>query len=155
MTRTPRKKAAAKKAPAPTKKAVVKKASAPVARRSTAPAIAAHRPTNGRADAKPNGNNGSNGNGNAKLGKGGLEQLVKAHLKANPDTEFTPGAVGRALNRSAGAILNALEKWSELGQPVALDGEEIGTVVQTKDRPKSFALVTKKASKPTRRSRKS
>lgn len=153
MTRTPRKKAAAKKAPAP--KAAVKKVSPTPSRRSTAPAAAARPPANGRADAKANGSNGSNGNGNAKLGKGGLEQLVKSHLKANPDTEFTPGAIGRVLDRSAGAILNALEKWSELGQPVAVDGEEIGTVVQTKDRPKSFTLVTKKASKPARRSRKS
>jgi hypothetical protein len=160
MAQTPSKKANTKKVSAPTKKATAKKATAPTTRRTPATAKAAapaRRVTNGNGK-HGNGHTAAdaNGNGTHKLGKGGLESLVKEFLRANPDTEFTPGAIARALvGRSPGAVQNALEKWAEDRQPVVHEGKEIGTVVQTKDRPKSFTLVTKKASKPARRTRKS
>jgi hypothetical protein len=49
----------------------------------------------------------------ARLGKGELRAQVKAHLRENPDRAWTPTAISKVLNRSAGAINNACEKLLE------------------------------------------
>ena len=46
---------------------------------------------------------------------GQLRDLVQAHLAAQPDAEFTPHAIGRALARSSGAVANALDRLTALG----------------------------------------
>jgi hypothetical protein len=47
---------------------------------------------------------------------GQLRDLVRGHLAAYPDAEFTPHAVGRVLGRSSGAVANALDRLTALGQ---------------------------------------
>lgn len=66
-----------------------------------------------------------------KLAPGALRAQVEGHLRAAPDTEFTPHQIGKALGRSSGAVHNALVKLATLG-----------TARQTCERPKKFALAT-------------
>ena len=47
---------------------------------------------------------------------GQLRDLVQAHLAAHPAIEFTPHAIGRVLGRSSGAVANALDRLTALGQ---------------------------------------
>ena len=47
---------------------------------------------------------------------GQLRDLVAAHLAAHPGAEFTPHAIGRVLGRSSGAVANALDRLTALGQ---------------------------------------
>ena len=47
---------------------------------------------------------------------GQLRDLVAAHLAAHPDADFTPHAIGRVLGRSSGAVANALDRLTALGQ---------------------------------------
>jgi len=47
---------------------------------------------------------------------GQLRDLVASHMAAYPDAEFTPHAVGRVLGRSSGAVANALDRLTALGQ---------------------------------------
>jgi hypothetical protein len=47
---------------------------------------------------------------------GQLRDLVQAHLAANPDADVTPHAIGRVLSRSSGAVANALDRLTALGQ---------------------------------------
>jgi len=47
---------------------------------------------------------------------GQLRDLVAAHLTAHPDADFTPHQIGRVLARSSGAVANALDKLTALGQ---------------------------------------
>jgi hypothetical protein len=47
---------------------------------------------------------------------GQLRDLVAAHLAANPVAEFSPHAIGRVLGRSSGAVANALDRLTALGQ---------------------------------------
>lgn len=54
------------------------------------------------------------GTGAARPGQ--LRDLVAGHLAAYPDAEFTPHAVGRVLGRSSGAVANALDRLTALGQ---------------------------------------
>lgn len=65
----------------------------------------------------------------ARLGKGALRGMVEDHLRVNPGKEFSPNAIGKALDRSSGAVFNALVK---------LVGD--GYAVQTQGKPKRFAL---------------
>ena len=51
--------------------------------------------------------------GAVRLGKGELRAQVEAHLRENPDQTWTPTAISKILNRSAGAINNACVKLSE------------------------------------------
>jgi hypothetical protein len=46
---------------------------------------------------------------------GALRDLVQAHLYDNPDTEFTPHQISKALDRSSGAVANALDRLVQLG----------------------------------------
>ncbi|MFJ2752724.1 hypothetical protein [Streptomyces sp. NPDC087297] len=51
-----------------------------------------------------------------RLARGGLRQMVYEHLEAHPTKAFTAPALSRALDRSAGAIANALVKLKDHGQ---------------------------------------
>ena len=55
------------------------------------------------------------GTGGPAARPGQLRDLVAAHLAANPDAEFTPHAIGRVLARSSGAVANALDRLTALG----------------------------------------
>jgi predicted transcriptional regulator len=50
-----------------------------------------------------------------RLQSGALRGLVEDYLRDHPSDAFGPGAMGKALNRSAGAVNNALEKLVETG----------------------------------------
>lgn len=56
-----------------------------------------------------------NATGECRLGKGGLEKLVADHLKQHPRSDFSSTELSHLLNRSNGAIQNALEKFVKLG----------------------------------------
>ncbi|MCP2342042.1 hypothetical protein [Actinomadura rupiterrae] len=45
-----------------------------------------------------------------------LRPLVAAHLAAHPGTEFTPGEIARVLDRSSGAVANALTTMANQGE---------------------------------------
>jgi hypothetical protein len=47
---------------------------------------------------------------------GELRDLVAAHLAAYPAQDFGPHAIGRVLGRSSGAVANALDRLTALGQ---------------------------------------
>jgi hypothetical protein len=47
---------------------------------------------------------------------GQLRDLVHAHLTAHPGADFTPHQIGRVLGRSSGAVANALDRLTALGQ---------------------------------------
>jgi hypothetical protein len=59
---------------------------------------------------------GRKARGAAAARPGQLRDLVQAHLAAHPDAEFTPHAIGRVLGRSSGAVANALDRLTALGQ---------------------------------------
>lgn len=59
---------------------------------------------------------GRKARGGAAARPGQLRDLVRGHLAAYPDAEFTPHAIGRVLGRSSGAVANALDKLTALGQ---------------------------------------
>ncbi|PKW18776.1 MarR family transcriptional regulator [Saccharopolyspora spinosa] len=63
-----------------------------------------------------------------RLSKGELRGMVEDYLTEHPGEEFSPNTIGTALNRSSGAVNNALEK-------LVADGY----AVQTQDKPKRFA----------------
>ncbi len=63
-----------------------------------------------------------------RLGRGRLRQMVLDHLHAHPGQEFSPFAIAKTLNRSAGAVANALEK-------LVGDGE----IQRTSEAPKRYA----------------
>ncbi|MGI8311658.1 MarR family transcriptional regulator [Saccharopolyspora hattusasensis] len=63
-----------------------------------------------------------------RLSKGELRGMVEDYLTEHPGEEFSPNTIGKALNRSSGAVNNALEK-------LVADGY----AVQTQDKPKRFA----------------
>jgi hypothetical protein len=72
-----------------------------------------------------------NGNGGERLPKGALRGMVEDFLRepARDGKDFTPGDIGRVLERSSGAVSNALEKLVEEG-----------TAVQVNEKPRRFAL---------------
>jgi nitric oxide reductase NorQ protein len=51
-----------------------------------------------------------------RLGAGELRRQVAAHLAAHPGRTFTPGEIARELDRSAGAVGNALDTLAARGQ---------------------------------------
>jgi predicted transcriptional regulator len=63
-----------------------------------------------------------------RLGKGALRGMVEDYLTEHAGEQFSPNAIGKALNRSAGAVNNALEK---------LVAE--GYALKTQNAPKRFA----------------
>lgn len=63
--------------------------------------------------------------GAPRLGKGELRAMVEAHLRENPDRAWTPTAISKVLNRSAGAINNAGVKLAESGSVLAFPDKPI------------------------------
>ncbi|MEV4178452.1 hypothetical protein [Nonomuraea sp. NPDC049709] len=61
---------------------------------------------------------------------GVLRDMVHAHLLEFPDKDFTPYEIGRALDRSSGAVANALDRLVSLGDAVL-----------SCERPRRFALA--------------
>lgn len=51
----------------------------------------------------------------SRLRPGELHGMVEDFLTERPNMEFTPGEIGRKLNRSSGAVANALVKLTERG----------------------------------------
>lgn len=71
----------------------------------------------------------------ARLAPGALRGMVEDHLRDHPDLEFSPVDIARKIGgRSSGAVSNALDK---------LVTDKIA--VQTKERPKRFALAPPEA----------
>lgn len=64
-----------------------------------------------------------------RLAPGALRGMVEDYLRDNPG-EFSPNAIGKALDRSSGAVHNALEKLVESGY-----------AVRTSDKPKKYSLA--------------
>lgn len=65
-----------------------------------------------------------------RLKPGGLYGLVEDYLRDHPGEEFGPSQIGKALNRSSGAVNNALEKMATQG-----------VAVKTRNAPKRFAVA--------------
>ncbi|MEV3925499.1 hypothetical protein [Actinomadura coerulea] len=47
-----------------------------------------------------------------------LRPLIAEHLNAHPDKEFTPGEIAKVLDRSSGAVANALDTLVGRGEAV-------------------------------------
>jgi hypothetical protein len=69
--------------------------------------------------------------GNKRLAPGGLRQLVIDHLNTHPNEAFTATRISRTIDRSSGAIANALEKL--VRQSIA---------EQVSERPRTYRLAT-------------
>lgn len=65
-----------------------------------------------------------------RLRKGRLSELVLEYLIAHPETDLGPTAIGKALNRSQGAVANALAKFAATGD-----------IVQSSDKPRRYRLA--------------
>lgn len=79
---------------------------------------------------------GAASDANARLAPGALRGMVEDHLRDHPDKEFSPVDIARKVGgKSSGAVSNALDK---------LVKDKIA--VQTKERPKRFALAPPEAS---------
>lgn len=76
------------------------------------------------------GDDGAGSGATPRLAPGALRGMVEDYLHAHPGEEFSPVAIGKALDRSAGAVNNALEK--------LVDG---GYATKTKQAPKRFAIT--------------
>ena len=63
----------------------------------------------------------------ARLGKGALRGMVEDFLTDHPGEQFSPGAIGTALQRSSGAVANAVDK-------LVADGY----VIKVQDAPKRY-----------------
>ncbi|GAA2213307.1 hypothetical protein GCM10009850_087690 [Nonomuraea monospora] len=61
---------------------------------------------------------------------GALRDMVHAHLLEFPDKDFTPYEIGKVINRSSGAVANALDRLVSLGDAVL-----------SCERPRRFALA--------------
>ena len=128
------------------KKAGVPKAAAATKRTNGDKAKAAAAAPSQNGNGKPNGRPVAevlgtiNKTGQPKLGKGGLESLVVEHLKAHPKAEVTPSELGNRLNRSSGAVGNALERLVKAG-----------TASRTSDRPRRYRHKASKASRQAKK----
>lgn len=75
------------------------------------------------------GENGIQPTKGARLSKGALRGMVEDYLTEHSREQLSPSAIGKALSRSSGAVANALDK---------LVAE--GYAVQTRDKPKRYAI---------------
>jgi len=119
-----------KKAGAPKAAAASKRTNGDKAKGTAGPS------TNGNAKTVAEVLGATNKTGLPKLGKGGLESLVVGHLKAHPKAEVTPSELGNKLNRSSGAVGNALERLVKAGK-----------AVRTSDRPRRYRHKAARAAK--------
>jgi hypothetical protein len=69
------------------------------------------------APSQHDGNNACSASPAARPGQ--LRDLVAAHLSGHPAGDFTPHQIGRVLSRSSGAVANALDRLTALGQAAA------------------------------------
>ena len=124
------------------KKAGVPKAAAATKRTNGGKAKAATDAPSQNGNGKPNGRPvaeviaATNKTGLPKLAKGKLEELVTGHLKAHPKAEVTPSELGNKLNRSSGAVGNALERLVKAGK-----------AARTSDRPRRYRHKAARAGK--------
>lgn len=127
-SRTTIKKAGTVKAPAPTKRtratSSVNRTPAAQRRANTTKANSNGTATNVASAAV------INKSGLPKMGKGGLATAVLDHMATNPRSEYTPTDLARVLNRSGGAIANALARFATEGK-----------VTQTSERPRRYRLA--------------
>lgn len=65
-----------------------------------------------------------------RLAKGALRGMVEDFLREHPTEQFSPNDIGKALNRSVGAVHNALERLVQHGY-----------AVRTNDSPKRFSFA--------------
>ena len=87
----------------------------------------------GNGDNEPTGGSTSTNDDKPKasrLAKGALRGMVEDFLRDHAGQDFSPSAIGKNLNRSAGAVHNALEKLVNAGY-----------AVRTSDRPKRFRMA--------------
>lgn len=70
----------------------------------------------------------------ARLGKGELRTMVFEHLKAHPDEDFTASQVGKALNKSSGAVANNFDALTKTGD-----------AQMTCEKPRKFRFLAKAA----------
>lgn len=66
----------------------------------------------------------------SRLAKGALRGLVEDFLRDHPGQDFSPSRIGKELNRSSGAVHNALEKLAAAGY-----------ALRTSDKPKRFRVA--------------
>ncbi|WP_394617357.1 winged helix-turn-helix domain-containing protein [Lentzea sp. JNUCC 0626] len=72
-----------------------------------------------------------------RLKPGGLHGLVEDVLRDKPDKDFSPGQIAKALQRSAGAVANALDRHVTNG-----------LAVQTNEKPKRYRLASSERAEP-------
>jgi hypothetical protein len=76
--------------------------------------------------------------GAGRLGAGQLRQLVLGCLAERPGQALSPTAIAKTLDRSAGAVANALR---------ILAGQ--GAVIQTQPKPRRYTIIAAGADRPT------
>jgi predicted transcriptional regulator len=81
------------------------------------------------AVAESDGGSGQQQEKSERLAPGALRGMVEDYLRDNSG-EFSPNAIGKELNRSSGAVHNALEKLVTSGY-----------AVRTSDKPKKYSLA--------------
>ena len=79
-----------------------------------------------------------NKTGLPRLGKNGLAVLVASHLAEHPRSDLSPSELANKLNRSSGAIANALERLVAQGK-----------ASRTSDRPRRYKHKAAKAARVT------
>lgn len=79
-----------------------------------------------------------NKTGLPRLGKNGLSVLVAGHLAEHPRADLSPSELANKLNRSGGAIANALERLVAQGRAVRIS-----------DRPRRYKHKAAKAARAT------
>jgi hypothetical protein len=67
----------------------------------------------------------------ARLRPGALREMVIGYLRERPDQELSPSAIGKALERSSGAVANACDR-------LMTDG----AIVQTSEKPRRYRLAS-------------
>ncbi len=82
-----------------------------------------------RTDDHESDDSGKRSEKSQRLSPGALRGMVEDYLRDNSG-QFSPNAIGKALNRSSGAVHNALEKLVESGY-----------AVRASDKPKKYSLA--------------
>jgi hypothetical protein len=77
-----------------------------------------------------------------KLLPGQLQSLVLDHVQRHPDQDWSPGQVGKALDRSTGAVGNALETFVSRG-----------LLTRTSASPRRYQVIKATAASTTRRTK--
>jgi predicted transcriptional regulator len=106
------------------------------------PAVPTSEDPGARSEGAGTATDGGAGEKAARLAPGALRGMVEDYLRDHPGEQFSPNAIGKALNRSAGAVNNALEKLISTG-----------TAVKTQEAPKRFALAPSEQEAATQSSR--